>query len=326
MRQPPTPAVGAAGAGRARRRRREPVQRLDPVASVVQRLSVLLAAGVAPASSWRYLAEQPDGPAASVVHDVASSRSAVSVAIVSALGRSSRDDAAAWRGLAAAWQVATDAGAPLAPTLHDLAASLRSLAQVQRELDSALAAPVATARLVMVLPVVALLFGVALGFDTLGTLFTTVPGGICLVLGLLLMLMARAWNRRLLARAKPTRLTPGLLLDLTAIAVSGGASVSRSQAAVATAVRETGLDVDDASDRIEEVLGLSRRAGVPAALLLRSEAEEERRVARSEGERRAAVLAVTLMLPLGICVLPAFMLLGVAPLVISVISSTVASF
>lgn len=328
MRRPPIRSSPADTevAGHTRRRRRVPEQRLDPVASIVQRLSVLLAAGVAPASCWGYLAEQSDGPAGAVVRDVASSRSAVSIAIVSALGRTSRDDAAAWRGLAAAWQVATDAGAPLAPTLHDLAGSLRSLAQVRRELDSALAAPAATARLVMVLPVVALLFGIALGFDTLGTLFTTVPGGICLMLGLLLMLLARVWNRRLLARARLTRLTPGLILDLTAIAVSGGASVPRARAAVETAVRETGLDVDDTSEQIDEVLRLSQRAGVPAALLLRSEAEEERRVARSEGERRAAVLAVTLMLPLGICVLPAFMLLGVAPLVISVISSTVATF
>jgi tight adherence protein B len=41
------------------------------------------------------------------------------------------------------------------------------------------------------------------------------------------------------------------------------------------------------------------------------------------GERKAATLAVTLMLPLGLCILPAFMVLGVAPLLIAVISSTV---
>ena len=40
----------------------------------------------------------------------------------------------------------------------------------------------------------------------------------------------------------------------------------------------------------------------------------------------AAVLAVRLMIPLGVCVLPAFMALGVAPLLIAVISSTVAGF
>jgi tight adherence protein B len=56
---------------------------------------------------------------------------------------------------------------------------------------------------------------------------------------------------------------------------------------------------------------------------LRAEANEARRAARSVGERKAATLAVTLMLPLGLCILPAFMVLGVAPLLIAVISSTV---
>ena len=77
---------------------------------------------------------------------------------------------------------------------------------------------------------------------------------------------------------------------------------------------------------VDEVLDLSRRAGVPAAALLRSEAEQARRTARSDAEEKAARLAVTLMLPLGLCILPAFMLLGVAPLMIAVISSTASSF
>jgi len=51
----------------------------------------------------------------------------------------------AWRGLAAAWLVATQSGAPLAGCLRELAASLRELAQVQRDLEVALAAPQATA-------------------------------------------------------------------------------------------------------------------------------------------------------------------------------------
>ena len=56
---------------------------------------------------------------------------------------------------------------------------------------------------------------------------------------------------------------------------------------------------------------------------MRSGADGARRAARSAGERKAATLAVTLMLPLGLCILPAFMLLAVAPLMLSVVSSTV---
>lgn len=310
---------------------------LEPVASVVQRLAVLLSAGVAPGSAWGYLAEGQSGPMGRRLSAVAA-RSAVTPiaeAILSELPvpadpvarrAAPASDTTAWRGLAAAWLIATDAGASLAPSLRDFAESLRDLARIQRELGVALAGPAATARMVMVLPIVGVLFGLALGFDTVGTLFTTVPGGICLVLGVVLMLTARSWNRRLLRSATPEELTPGLNLELLAIAVSGGASIDRARLAVAQARERCGLTGGHDDAVIDEVLDLSRRAGVPAAALLRSEAEQARRTARSDAEEKAATLAVTLMLPLGLCILPAFMLLGVAPLMIAIISSTAPSF
>jgi len=178
----------------------------------------------------------------------------------------------------------------------------------------------------MVLPVIGVLFGLALGFNTLGVLFTTVPGWLCLVLGTTLLLAARSWNRRLVTRARPVLSTPGLELDLMAIAVSGGGSLDRAASVVSRTQEECGLGAGSDSAAIDAVLSLSRRAGVPAAELLRSEAEEQRRAARSAGQRAAATLAVTLMLPLGLCILPSFMLLGVAPLLIAIVSSTVATF
>ncbi|WP_104193257.1 type II secretion system F family protein [Cryobacterium sp. Y82] len=242
-----------------------------------------------------------------------------------------RDDAAgqaerAWLGLAAAWQVATQAGAPLAGCLRELAGSLRELAQVQRDLEVALAAPRATARLVMVLPVIGVVFGSLMGFDSLHTLFLTVPGLVCLGGGALLMLAAAGWNRALVRRAGPTDLTPGLRLELMAIAMSGGGSIDRSRALVHTAAERYGIAPGADGGSVDRILGLSTRAGVPAAELLRSEAEQLRRDARSAGQRRAATLSVTLMLPLGLCVLPAFMLVGVVPLLLSVLSSTLTTF
>ncbi|MDJ0376243.1 type II secretion system F family protein [Cryobacterium sp. PH31-L1] len=232
----------------------------------------------------------------------------------------------AWLGLAAAWQVATQAGAPLAGCLRELAASLRELAQVQRDLEVALAAPRATARLVMVLPLIGVVFGSLMGFDSLHTLFATVPGWVCLSGGALLMLAAAGWNRALVRRAGPTDLTPGLRLELMAIAMSGGGSIDRSRALVQAAAERYGIAAGDVGDPVDRVLDLSTRAGVPAAELLRSEAEQLRRDARSAGQRRAATLSVTLMLPLGLCVLPAFMLVGVVPLLLSVLSSTLTTF
>jgi tight adherence protein B len=258
------------------------------------------------------------------VAEAANGGGAVADALVAVAASDDRNDPA-WRGLAAAWLVATEAGAPLAPTLGALAASLRSLAKNSRDLATALAGPVATARMVMALPAVGVLFAVAIGFDSLGALVTTAPGLVCLGAGVALMVLARGWNRRLVAAATPSNHTPGLGLDLMAIAVSGGASLPRARQVVAQARERCGLAPDGTDAAIDDVLELSRRAGVPAAALLRSEADEARRIAQSEGERKAATLAVLLMLPLGLCILPAFMLLAVAPLLIAVISSTVGS-
>lgn len=300
---------------------------LEPLASTVQRLGVLLAAGVSPPSAMRYVSEGSNGPLTAPLTEVAARAEQgepIGGAIVAVSDRVPRAEAPAWRALAAAWIVATDAGAPLASTLAEFATTLRALAQNERELRTALAAPAATARLVSILPAVGVLFGLALGFDTLGTLFGTAPGIACLVVGVVLMLLARWWNRRLIASARPTDLSPGLGLDLMAIAVSGGASVPRALAAVAAVRERCRLGAaDDHSAAIDEVLALSRRAGIPAAGLLRSGASEARRIASAEGQRKAETLSITLMLPLGLCILPAFMLLGVAPLLISVVAATV---
>jgi len=290
----------------------EPIA-LAEVATVTQRLAVLLAAGVAPSSAWEHV-----GESSAVASEVA--RGTDLPEVVADLPVLERD---AWLGLAAAWSVAAQSGAPLAPSLRDYARALRSLVQGERDARVALAGPVATARLVLALPPISVLFGMALGFNTLGTLFTTVPGWICLAVGTTLMLLARRWNRRLLAAAGSRDPAPGLACDLMAIAMNGGVSLDRARDMVAAACERFGIRPDAA---VEEVLELSRRAGVPAAELLRSEADELRRASRAAAQERSATLAVKLMLPLGLCILPAFMVLGVFPLLVTVVSSTVGSF
>lgn len=294
---------------------------LSGVAGVTQRLAVLLAAGVAPVSAWSYL----DG--SSVVEAVVASRADaahLAEVIVEVAAGMPALEADAWRGLAAAWSVATDAGAPLAPSLRDYARSLRSLAQAQRDAAVALAAPVATARMVMALPAVGVLFGLLLGFDTARILFATPIGWVSLAVGGLLIFCALRWNRRLVRAAQPIAAAPGIECDLMAIAASGGGSLAASRVLLEEALRRFGLAGD--RTRIDGVLELSARAGVPAAALLRSEAEEARREARAAAQEKAAALSVRLMLPLGLCILPAFMVLGVFPLLVAVISSTVATF
>jgi tight adherence protein B len=336
---------------------------MEDVAALVQRLAVLLSAGVSPLTAWGYLLPAPDGPPTdgsspdSAAHppglrglitstvlrrstvagedsvtrivraaELAGARGdSIADAIAQAaapLGGQSRD---AWLGLAAAWAVATDAGSPLAACLRQLASSFRDAGQLQRDLQVAIAGPVATARLVMILPLVGLVFGALMGFDTLATLLGTVPGLVCLGVGASLMLAAHRWNARLVRRAETADASPGLHVELTAIAMSGGGSIARARALVTAAVDRYGLSAAGSDRLIKRILDLSERAGVPAVELLLSEADQQRRDARGDGQRKAATLSVTLMLPLGVCVLPAFMLVGVAPLVLSVLSSTLSA-
>lgn len=333
------------------RDRTPPIER---VAAVTERLAVLLAAGVSPAAAWGYLAEA--GATRSRGHQ--SSPVAVGRVLAAAAGaardgsdvaraiaeaapenlprRTSRrggtrprasPETDAWLTIAAAWSVAIETGAPLAACLHELARSQRSLGQAQRDIEAALAGPRSTARLVMVLPLVGLGFGLLLGFDTLGTLLGTVPGGVCLAAASLLTVLAWRWSAALVRRSTPRSSAPGLAIDLTAIAMSSGASVERSLAVVESALAAFPRDGSAAVSRdrgaIEAVLALSRAAGVPAAELLRGEADQARRDARSAAQQAAASLGTNLMLPLGVCILPAFLLVGVAPLMMSVLSSTV---
>jgi tight adherence protein B len=292
---------------------------LGQTAGVVERLAVLLAAGVAPAAAWGYLRE---GDLLERIVARVHTGADIPESIRAEAASLPASEALPWRGLAAAWCVATDAGAPLAPTLRQFAKSIRDLAQSQREITIALAAPVATARLVVALPPVGMLFGLVLGFNTIATLFTTPIGWACLAVGTGLLLATALWNRKLVRSAQPRDLTPGIEFDLMAIAVAGGGALDRARASVEQAMNRFGIARVADDDGVLAVLELSRRAGVPAADLLRSEADERRRVARAEVQRRAQELAIRLMLPLGVCVLPAFMILGVIPLLVTVVTST----
>lgn len=315
--------------------RRSADPEIEMVAAVAQRLSVLLTAGVSPASALSHIAAlRPEpglrGRAAATaarrrrmlrtIAEEAGRGGDVAAAIVAAASGGS-EEARAWSALAAAWRVAAVTGAPIAASLGGLAEAMRELGQARRDVEVALSGPRSAGNVVSLLPAVALLFGLLLGFDTIGILLGTVPGLICLVLGAGLTALSRWWTASLVRRATPEDPAPGLALELLAVALSGGVSAERADAGVVAAMQEFGL-VGARTEAADEILELSVRAGVPAARLLTSEAALARRRARSAGQRAAASLSVTLMLPLGVCILPAFMLLGVAPMVIAVLSST----
>ncbi|GMA29769.1 type II secretion system F family protein [Arenivirga flava] len=289
------------------------------MAGRVQRLAVLLRAGLTPAAAWHQLAEsEQDAPEVRRIADRIEAGEPAAAAIEAEYG-----GVAPWSSVAAAWSVASRAGSPLAATLGTLAATLRVLAQQEREGRIALAGPNATARLVAVLPLVALGFGAALGVDALGLLLGTGWGRVCLAVGVGLMLLARLWSRRMVARAARGPVSPGLRMDLLGIALVGGGALDAARAWVDEACARHGVDDPGAQERTETVLALAERAGVPATALLAAEAEELRREAAAGRQERLARLGVTLLVPLGVCILPAFLLLGVVPLVAGVVGGTI---
>jgi tight adherence protein B len=113
-----------------------------------------------------------------------------------------------------------------------------------------------------------------------------------------------------------------VLLDAWAVALAGGGSWTSAASAVRDVVAERPSRPGEA-ERLRETLDLARRAGVPAAALLRAAADDVRDDVAADALAAAERLGVRLVLPLGTCVLPAFVLVGVVPVVVGILSSTV---
>lgn len=329
----------AEGASARRRRRgqgtgRAPEDGRDAeagaVASGILRLSALLGAGASPVAAWRHLAESGD-PAAERIADRIAGGTAVADAIsgesvvlrrrFGAARPAERDRAAAWRDVAAAWEIASTVGAPLAASLRGMSHALRDAQETHDDVRVAMAEPRNTARLMSVLPLLGVVISAALGFDVVDVLLSPGAGVACLVAGLVLVVSGRLWTSALVRRARPAPGTPGLRAELTAIALGGGVSLDRARALVAAAGGRAG-PAAHGSDDVDRVLELSHRAGIPAVDLLRATAEQQRAQARTDGRVRAAKLGTRLLLPLGACTLPAFVCLGVVPMLLAVLQTT----
>jgi tight adherence protein B len=295
-------------------RRGDGADQAAAVAGCVLKLAVLLQAGSAPEAAWRHLAVAGDETAERIVRRVTEG-----LPLPQAIeAEAQRPGGAPWSDVAAAWDIAGIVGAPLAECLRSIATALRDAREAQDDVRIALAEPAGTARLMSWLPLAGLLLGAALGFDVLGVLFTHPIGIACLVAGVALLLTARAWTRRLVRAARPAPGTPGMHAELTAIALSGGSSIERAQRLVAEAPGGPRPGAEETT----AVLALSRDAGVPGVELLRATAAHERQSARTDGRLRAAKLGSRLLLPLGVCTLPAFLCLGVAPMLLGVLAAT----
>ncbi len=304
------------------------------VATTVRRLAVMVGAGLPAAKVWEHLPGAGDLGARSALiladcDDAVRVGDDVSAALIHSVRhrfsrpRSEGAASSSWRGLAATLTVAERCGSPLASCLARLAASFDDNAENRRSVDAALAAPRSTARLMMWLPAASLLLGALLGFDSLRILTGTAIGIVCGLLGASLAVIAGFWSARLVRQSEPQQHSPGLVLDLVSLAVGGGGSMGAARMLVADTIERCGLREHDELARAQRSLDLAEIAGIPAAELVSADADLVRAENRLWGAKSAARLSVRLMLPLGCCTLPSFVLLGVVPLILSIVSLVV---
>jgi tight adherence protein B len=175
------------------------------------------------------------------------------------------------------------------------------------------------------LPVVGIVMAYIIGVDVVGVLLGGPLGWGAAGAGVSLMVAGRAWTARLVREASRAGPVAGAEPELMAIALAGGMPPGRARQLIEQTQARIGIgDENGSGAAVDRVLRIAERAGAPAIELLSAEARQQRRVARANGRTRAELLAVRLLLPLGLCVLPAFILLGVVPVILAMVSSTFA--
>ncbi|MFD1720937.1 type II secretion system F family protein [Amnibacterium endophyticum] len=303
---------------RLRGRRRRPD--LDLVAGEADRLAALVGAGAVPAAAFRHLARAAEGE-----HRALVLRAAAAAGRGEPLAPVFAEAHPLWRRIGATAGLATSVGAPLAPVLRSAAAGARAAVALERAVAESVAGPAASARLVLLLPPAALLLGGAFGFDVAGVLLGDPLGLLLLAAGGALLGAAALWSRRLIRAASAMSWTVGLRLELVATGVRAGLPVTRATGLADRAAAAAGLD-STAGDEVEDVVAFAAEAGVPVVALLEAEADRVRLAAVAEARLRATVLAARLLLPLGLLVLPAFLVLGAVPIGLAVLRASHLAF
>ena len=137
---------------------------------------------------------------------------------------------------------------------------------------------------------------------------------------------ARRGEVPLLLELLGSMLQAGLALPRALEIAARVASVSGPPLARAAAALQLGTDWDhawpdakpgSAVDQLRAALHFAASTGAPSAQLLYSRARQLRRSRHRELEKRAAALGVRLVIPLGVCSLPAFLCLGVVPVLLA---------
>ena len=230
-------------------------------------------------------------------------------------------------------------GAPLAAVLDSIGDAIDDTQAVEEARRVASAGPLMSARVLAALPLVGVIAALALGASPWSFFTGGGPGRVCAVVGLFAWGAGIAACRRILAQSRRSDTSTGtvatdaaLACDLIASALACGASIPRALNALAHACDQEplawtasalrlGAQWDDAWEDaptwvypLRDALEASWTCGTAPEGMLSRCASWERRTRLIDAKTRAEELSVRLVGPLGAFFLPAFLLLGIAPL------------
>lgn len=225
------------------------------------------------------------------------------------------------------WGIAVKLGGPIVLALNRMAEVFDRNQSNATEVQLAFAGPQSTAKLVMWLPALSLVLAQLVGMNPLAAIFGSILGALSVSLGAGLMVAGRYWTKRLLARALPNPSTPeaidrGVYLDCVLIGLQAGLPLSKSRQTALTQFENTFgvIPLESNFVALDSAAELSRTTGAALTEILAANADAFRSEQRFEISSKISRLGVQLMIPLGVAVLPAFVLLSIVPITISLLS------
>lgn len=200
------------------------------------------------------------------------------------------------------------AGGPLAVSLDRFATVLSLREQAHMELELAVAGPTASSRLVMSLPILVFLGAGIAGIPIFRTLASPSIVWVSLALGGGMFWFGSRWTSSILCKAKPDPEDPGLSLDSLGVAIMAGLPLA--------AASEIAGDVE-----ISELQQLSLGSGIALSELVASRADALRLEKLNNDRLKIQKASVAVLWPLGLTVLPAFLLMAIVPIGFALLQS-----
>lgn len=209
--------------------------------------------------------------------------------------------------------IARITGTPRPRLLRVIADGIDDNVAITREATLAAVAARHSAVVLAALPAVTAVLASLFGINSLGFLIGSPLGVICLVVGIGLTVVGWRWMARLRRSVRAPSLATGLVIDSVAEVVAAAALSAEARDAFTEVVSRWGSS--DEWEAIEDLRGQSRQTGVPVAGLLRNAARDCRRRALFDVREVIENLPGRMVIPLGVCLFPAFVTLTVVPAV-----------